>query len=121
VIAALLAEEQPFLATETLLMRAVAAGADRQEVHEAIRQNAAAAAREIKEQGGGNRLLDMLAEDRRIPFDREEIGRITAQADFTGRAEAQVEEYLAEVVRPLLNANRGALAGSSEPAGEVRV
>lgn len=121
VIAALLAEEQPFLATETLLMRAVAEGADRQEVHEAIRQNAAAAAREIKEAGGGNRLLDMLAEDRRIPFDLEEIRRITAEADFTGRSEAQVEEYLAEVVRPLLSANRGTLAGSAGPAGEGEV
>jgi len=117
VIAALLAEEQPFLATETILMRAVAGGANRQEVHEAIRQNAAAAAREVKEQGARNRLLEMLAEDARVPFDLEQIRRIAGEADFTGRSEAQVEEYLAEVVRPLLKAHREHVAG----AGEVRV
>jgi adenylosuccinate lyase len=117
VIAALLAQESPFLATEAILMRAVAAGADRQKVHEAIRQNAAVAAREIKEEGSQNRLLEMLAADERIPFDLPQIEEIVGGADFTGRAEAQVEEYLGEVVRPLLRANRDYIART----GEVRV
>jgi adenylosuccinate lyase len=117
VIAGLLAEELPFLATETILMRAVAAGADRQEVHEAIRQNAAAAAREVKEEGCKNRLLEMLAADERIPLDLGQIEEIAGGADFTGRSEAQVEEYLSEVVRPLLRANREHIARE----GEVRV
>jgi len=113
----LLREQLPFLATEAILMQGVLRGADRQSLHEAIRQRSVEAARAVKEEAADNRLLELLAEDPRVPFDLEELARIACGSDFTGCAEQQVEEYLAEEVRPLLERHRGL----REPEGEVRV
>ncbi len=113
----LLAEELPFLATETILMQGVLRGGDRQSLHEAVREHAVAAAREMKEQAAGNRLLERLAADGRLPFRLDELREITYGTDFTGLAAAQVEEFLAQEVEPLLERS----AGLSEPEGEVRV
>ncbi len=118
VTARLLEEELPFLATETVIMQAVVRGADRQVLHEAVRENAIAAAREMKEQGSPSRLLERLAEDGRIPFDLDELKEIAYGSDFSGRAERQVEEYLNEQVRPLLDRYRHLEAGGDE---ELRV
>ena len=117
VVSRLMRDELPFLATETIIMRAVMHGADRQLMHEVVRQNAVAAAREIKERGSQNTLLERLAADARIPFDLEELQRIAQDTDFSGRAEAQVAEYLREHVQPVLEAGRGREAGE----GEIRV
>jgi adenylosuccinate lyase len=114
VIARLLEEELPFLATETIIMRAVAEGGDRQELHEVVRQHALQAAREIKEEGGPNRLLERLAGDERIPFDLEQLRQLAHGTDFSGRAEAQVEEYLQEHVTPLLAGRKGPAPGERE-------
>jgi len=113
----LLKGELPFLATETILMQGVLRGRDRQELHEAVREHSMAAEREIKEEGGDNRLLEMLAADERIPFDLDELEEITYRTDFSGRAEAQVEEFLAQHIQPLLERH----ADLRAPEGEVRV
>jgi len=117
VIARLLAEELPFMATETILMEGSKLGNDRQSLHEAVRQNALEAGREIKEQGLPNTLLAKLADDPRIPFDLEQLERMTYNTDFSGRAERQVEEYLAEIVEPAL-AEEGV---GPEAGAEIRV
>ncbi len=117
VAARLLAEELPFLATETILMKGVLAGGDRQSLHEAIREQAMAAAREMKEEAGDNRLLEKLAADGRLPFTLDELEQITYGADFTGLAAAQVEEFLSQEVAPLLER----YAHLVEPEGEVKV
>ncbi|MQY76697.1 MAG: adenylosuccinate lyase [Spirochaeta sp.] len=113
VIKKLFDSELPFMATETIIMAGVKKGGDRQLLHEAIRQRAVETAGEIKEQGSDNKLLEKLAEDERLPFSLEELREITYKGDFSGRAEKQVEEYLAEYIEPLL-------AGHSELLGEGR-
>ncbi|MBN1836738.1 MAG: adenylosuccinate lyase [Spirochaetales bacterium] len=102
VIDRLLREELPFLATETILMRGVLQGGDRQALHEAIREKAVEAAREIKEEGAPNRLFEKLAADPRVPFALEELEEIAAGSDFCGRAPSQVDEFLAAHIEPLL-------------------
>jgi adenylosuccinate lyase len=114
VIDGLLKQELPFLATETIIMEGVTRGGDRQRLHEAVRENALVASREIKEQGSENNLLELLARDDRIPFELEELERIAFSTDFSGRAEQQVEEYLQEHVRPLLEQHRDVAAGGED-------
>jgi adenylosuccinate lyase len=113
-ITRLLEEELPFLATETIIMQGVVRGGDRQKLHEAVRENAVAASREIKEQGSVNRLLEMLARDDRIPFDLEQLKEIAFVTDFSGRSESQVREYLQETVQPLLDRYRDSAAAGEE-------
>jgi adenylosuccinate lyase len=113
-ITRLLEEELPFLATETIIMQGVVRGGDRQKLHEAVRENAVAASREIKEQGSVNRLLEMLARDDRIPFDLEQLKEIAFVTDFSGRSETQVQEYLQETVQPLLDRYRDSAAAGEE-------
>jgi adenylosuccinate lyase len=110
----LLEQELPFLATETIIMQGVVRGGDRQQLHEAVRENALAASKQIKEQGSENNLLEMLARDERIPFDLQELKDMAFGTDFSGRAESQVQEYLQEQVRPLLERHRDAAAGEEE-------
>ncbi len=114
VTARLLEEELPFLATETIIMQGVVRGGDRQVLHEAVRENAVAAAKEIKEQGSANKLLERLAGDERIPFDLDDLKEIAYGSDFSGRAERQVEEYLHEQVQPFLDKYRHLAAGDDE-------
>ncbi|MGO8690747.1 MAG: adenylosuccinate lyase [Thermoguttaceae bacterium] len=100
VIAASLEAELPFMATENILMAAVAAGGDRQELHERIRRHSQAAAAVVKEQGGHNDLLERLAGD--PAFGRVDLTAIMQPRQFIGRAPEQVDEFLTEVVDPLL-------------------
>jgi len=95
--------ELPFLATEEILMAAVERGADRQAVHEAIREQAVAVALAIRDEGAGNDLLDRLAGDDRVPLGAEEIRAVAGDpARFVGLAADQVEDFLSSVVRPRL-------------------
>jgi len=98
-----LLQELPFMATEKILMAAVELGKSRQEMHEVIKIHSVEAGRVVKEEGGENDLLDRLGNDPAMPFTKDELLALIGDgSDFTGRAEAQVEEYLAEVVEPRL-------------------
>lgn len=94
-----LAEELPFMATENLMMAAVAAGGDRQELHEKIRIHSREAGARIKHEGESNDLLDRLKADPAFPeFNAEEI---LDPRRYVGRAPEQVDDFLAEVVAPI--------------------
>jgi adenylosuccinate lyase len=96
--------ELPFMATEKILMACVKRGRSRQEIHEVIREHSVAAGLAVKEQGVENDLLNRLANDDRVPFDQDELeGLIGNYHEFTGRAEAQTDEFLDEVVAPVLD------------------
>ncbi len=102
--------ELPFMATEKILMEAVEKGKSRQEMHEVVKEHSLAAGKEVKENGGENDLLTRLAKDDRIPFSKEELeAMINDFSQFTGRAEKQTEEFLAEVVSPTLVANKDSM------------
>ncbi|MCX8083771.1 MAG: adenylosuccinate lyase [Calditerrivibrio sp.] len=95
-------EELPFMATENIIMASVKKGADRQKMHEVIRQHSMEAGRKVKMDGCVNDLLERLALDEDIPLNSDEIYSIVNPKDFIGRAPEQVEEFLKEEVYPLL-------------------
>jgi len=99
VIARNLREELPFMATENILMAAVAAGGDRQDLHERIRQHSQEAAKTVKQQGRPNDLLDRLAGD--PAFGGVDLKNTLDTAQFVGRAPQQVDEFLDQVVAPI--------------------
>ncbi|RMH03841.1 MAG: adenylosuccinate lyase [Planctomycetota bacterium] len=117
VIAASLARELPFLATESILMAAVRAGGDRQELHERIRVHAVAAATRMKEEDGVNDLLERIAGDPAFAAVRDQLPDLVDPRRFCGRAPQQVDEFLAEVVAPVLRER----ATVRPPEGSVRV
>jgi adenylosuccinate lyase len=99
-----LADELPFMATEELIVRAVQAGGDRQQIHEVIRGHSIAAARAMKDEGVANDMLDRLAADPAYPVPIADLRATLDPRRFTGRSAQQVTEFLAEVVQPLLDA-----------------
>lgn len=107
-----LREELPFMATENILMAAVAAGGDRQELHERIRRHSLAAAAVVKQQGGENDLIERLRTD--AAFDNVNLDEALDPQRFVGRAPEQVDEFLAEVVAPILTAHPTARASSAK-------
>ncbi len=114
-IEANLRQELPFMASENILMAAVAAGGDRQQLHERIRQHSQAAAQEVKQMGRPNDLLDRLAAD--PAFQNVDLQLATDSAQFVGRAPQQVDEFLAEVIEPL----RARFPAAGRPTAEVLV
>jgi len=107
-----LEEELPFMATENILMAAVSAGGDRQDLHERIRRHSQAAAAVVKEQGGHNDLLARLSSDdafRGVDF----LGALDP-ARFIGRAPQQVDEFIAEHIEPIRQRYAASLAGEVE-------
>jgi adenylosuccinate lyase len=115
VIARNLAEELPFMATENLLMAAVEAGGDRQQLHEVIRRHSQAAAAAVKQEGKPNDLLARLAAD--PAFAKVNVNAAMDPSQFVGRAPQQVDEFIAQVVAPIRQ--RYANAGGS--VAELRV
>ena len=97
--------ELPFMATENIMMDAVKAGGDRQELHERIRELSMEAGKNVKENGMDNNLLELIAADPAFNMDPKK---------YVGCAPAQVEIYLEEVIRPLLLANRDDLGMTAE-------
>lgn len=95
-------EELPFMATENVLMAMVRAGADRQEVHEAIRLHSMEAARQVKEHGRPNDLVDRIRADPTFAPVHTELDRLLDPSTFVGRAPDQVRTFLAEEVQPAL-------------------
>ncbi len=102
-----LAEEIPFIATENILMDAVNRGGNRQELHEVIRQYSQEAAQRVKAEGKENNLLEALKADRRFGLTEESQGEILDVRKFIGLAPEQTEEFLENIVRPLLKAGGG--------------
>ena len=94
--------ELPFMATEKILMEAVAAGGDRQDAHEVIRRHSIAAAKAVKEGSGSNDLLDRLAADSSLGLSRDRLALAADPSRYTGRAAQQVDEFLTEVIEPML-------------------
>lgn len=95
-------EELPFMATENIMMNAVKKGGDRQELHERLRVHSQAAAAAVKEDGKANDLITRIAGDKSFGLTAEEMNALLDPARFTGRSEAQVDDYLREYINPLL-------------------
>jgi adenylosuccinate lyase len=103
-----LVAELPFMATEKILMEAVKRGESRQEMHEVIKEHSLAAGKVVKEQGQENDLFARLAGDDRVPFSLQELeAMVSDYSQFTGRAKEQTEEFILEVVSPLMEKNSG--------------
>ncbi len=111
-----LADELPFMATEELIVRAVQAGIDRQVAHECIRRHSIEAARALKDGAERNDLLDRLAADREFGVSIRDLEAALEPRRFVGRAPEQVDEFLREVVDPLLVSEN-----SQTEAEDVRV
>ena len=97
--------ELPFMASENIMMKAVKKGGDRQELHERLREHAVAAAAVVKQEGLPNDMISRVEADPAFGLTREEIEAELAPEAFTGRAPEQVEEFLRDVIQPLLDAN----------------
>ena len=106
--------ELPFMASENIMMKAVKKGGDRQELHERLREHAVAAAAVVKQEGKPNDMIARVEADPAFGLTREEIEAELTPEAFTGRAPQQVEEYLNEVIRPLLAANADAVGQKAE-------
>ena len=94
--------ELPFIASENILMDAVKKGGDRQELHELIREHSIAAGKRVKEEGLDNDLIERIASDPRFGLSRDEIVTNLDPKNYTGRSERQVEEFIRDVVDPML-------------------
>lgn len=106
--------ELPFMATENIMMRAVKKGGDRQELHEKLRSHSLAAAKVVKEEGKNNDLLERIAADASFGLTMQELTEVMHPALFVGRAPQQVEEYLSEVIAPMLEKNKDILGVKAE-------
>ena len=109
-----LMSELPFMATENIMMDAVKAGGDRQELHEKIRVLSMEAGRRVKEEGKDNELASLIAEEPAFGISEEQIKEILKPELYTGRASIQVDNYLNNYVNPVLEANKEFLGLSSE-------
>ena len=98
VIQSHLMKELPFMATETILMDAVKAGGDRQELHERIRVHSMAAGKVVKEEGKENDLLERIANDEMFGMNMEQLEAIMHPNKFVGRAPQQTEEYFHDFI-----------------------
>ena len=109
-----LMSELPFMATENIMMDAVKAGGDRQELHERIRELSMEAGRRVKEEGKDNNLLELIAADPAFHMSIEELQKSMEPSRYIGCAPHQVERFLNDVIRPLLEANKDILGEKAE-------
>ena len=110
-----LRKELPFMATENIMMDAVKKrGADRQQLHEKIREHSMAASRVVKVEGGENDLLERIAADEAFGVTLEELEKILKPENYTGRSEQQVEEFISGLVQPILDENKDILGENFE-------
>ncbi len=114
VIESRLMKELPFMATENIMMDAVKAGGDRQELHERIRVHSMAAGKVVKEEGKENDLLERIANDPAFNMTMEQLTAIMEPKNFVGRAPVQTEEFLDEVIAPILEQNKELLGLKAE-------
>ena len=106
--------ELPFMAAENIMMSAVKKGGDRQELHEKLRQHSIAAAAQVKEEGKPNDLIDRVVNDASFGLTHADIDGVLVPEHFTGRSAQQVEEFLNEVIRPVLAAHPEAAGQHAE-------
>ena len=114
VIESRLRSELPFMATENIMMDAVKAGGDRQELHEKIRVHSMAAGKVVKEEGKANDLLERIAADPAFGMNMEQLQAIMKPENFVGRAPQQTEEFVNEVINPILEENKEVLGLTAE-------
>ncbi|MDE5937254.1 MAG: adenylosuccinate lyase, partial [Ruminococcus sp.] len=98
--------ELPFMATENVMMDAVKKGANRQELHERIREYSMLAAEQVKIYGKDNNLCELIVADPLFMITKEELDAVLKPENYTGRSSQQVDEYLAEFINPILEANK---------------
>lgn len=98
--------ELPFMATENIMMDAVKKGGDRQEMHEVIRTLSMQAGANVKQEGKDNNLLELIAADEHFDLTLEELQNTMDPQKYVGRSVQQVEEFLDEVIRPVLEENK---------------
>ena len=106
--------ELPFMATENIMMDAVKAGGDRQELHEKIRQLSMQAGKTVKEEGKDNNLLELIAADPSFHLSLEDLEASMQPERYVGRAPKQTEEFITEVINPILEKNKDALGLTAE-------
>jgi adenylosuccinate lyase len=109
-----LMEELPFMATENIMMDAVKAGGDRQELHERIRELSMEAGSVVKNEGGKNDLIERIAKDPMFGMSLEQLQAVLEPKNYVGRAPQQVEEYITDEVRPVLERNKDSLIAGAE-------
>ncbi|MEG2852284.1 MAG: adenylosuccinate lyase [Hydrogenoanaerobacterium sp.] len=114
VVHARVMNELPFMATENIMMSAVKKGGDRQKLHEKLRVHSIAAAKKVKEEGLANDLIDRVCADSDFMLEKSEIDAILKPINFVGRSVEQVDEYLTEIIKPMLIANKNILGESAE-------
>lgn len=107
-------KEIPFMATENIMMDAVTAGGNRQELHEKIRQYSMEAGAVVKQEGKDNDLVDRIAADPAFGMSKEEIEALLEPKNFVGRAPEQTQEFIKEVVSPILDAHKDVLGMRAE-------
>jgi adenylosuccinate lyase len=106
--------ELPFMATENIMMDAVKAGGDRQELHERIRELSMEAGYQVKAEGKENNLLELIAADPAFNLSLEELQAAMEPSRYVGRAKEQTEAFLAKVVDPLLEERKELLGMKAE-------
>ena len=101
-----LMSELPFMATENIMMDAVKAGGDRQEMHEKIRTLSMEAGKNVKEKGLDNNLRELIANDPSFNMSLEDLQKTMDPSKYVGRSPEQVEEFLRDEIQPILDANK---------------
>ncbi len=109
-----LRSELPFMATENIMMDAVKAGGDRQELHERIRELSMEAGHTVKVEGKDNNLLELIAADPAFNLTLEELEKTMEPSRYVGRAKEQTEVFLAKTVQPVLDAHKELLGVTAE-------
>lgn len=106
--------ELPFMSTENILMECVKRGGDRQDLHEKIRMHSMEAGKRVKELGLNNDLIERIIKDKAFGLSKEEILSLIDPKKFTGRAAGQVDDFIAEQVKPILDSNKGSMGIEAE-------
>ena len=109
-----LMSELPFMATENIMMDAVKAGGDRQELHERIRELSMEAGRNVKEKGLDNNLLELIAQDDAFNLSLEDLQKTMDPSKYVGRSPEQVDAFLKNVIAPILEENKELLGVKAE-------
>ena len=109
-----LRSELPFMATENIMMDAVKNGGNRQELHERIRELSMEAGRNVKVEGKENNLLELIAADPAFGLSLEDLQKCMDPSRYVGRSAIQVDAFLTNVIRPILDANKDLLGVKAE-------